>query len=145
MITDSACSWCDAGVCTNDARLGTTRAATARAIEVVIMLARAVLKRLGAVAQAAGDEGEAQDEQQVGQDRPDDRRLHDRDQPLAQGEDADEQLGQVAERALQHAGRASPQPVGDLVDGEPDEQGQDGDGCTGHDEGRDVAERGRSG
>ena len=44
MTTDSACSWREAGVWTNDARLGTTSAATASAIDVVIMLARAVLK-----------------------------------------------------------------------------------------------------
>ena len=56
------------------------------------------VEALPAVAQAADEEGQAQYQERVGQDRTDEGRLHDDDQALAQGEEADEQLRQVAER-----------------------------------------------
>ena len=54
-------------------------------------------------------------------------RFDDLHEPGAQREDADEQLGQVAERALQHAGRAGAEAVAELVDAAADEGGQSGD------------------
>ena len=61
--------------------------------------------------QAAGEEGEAQHEQAVAQDRADQRRLREDHEALLQGEDRDEQLGQVAQRRLEDAGRARPEVV----------------------------------
>ena len=61
---------------------------------------------------------EAEDEQRVGQQRADDRRLGDDDLAGAQREDDDEQLGQVAERRLQHAGDRRAEPLADLFGGE---------------------------
>ena len=42
--------------------------------------------------------------------------------PVAQREDADEQLRQVAQRALHDAGRAGTEPVGDLLDAAADQR-----------------------
>ena len=62
---------------------------------------------VGRAARADHDH-EAEHEQRVGEDRADDRRLRDDELALLQREDDDEQLGQVAERRLQHAGDAGP-------------------------------------
>ena len=49
------------------------------------------------------------------EDRSDQRGLHDLHQTGAEAERADEQLGQVAERRLQHAGRARAQVRADVL------------------------------
>ena len=49
--------------------------------------------------EAADDERQAQDEQHIGQDRADERRLDNPDQAGAEGEDAEEQFRKVAEQA----------------------------------------------
>ena len=94
---------------------------------------------LRAVLQPAGDEGEAEDEEQVGEDRADERGLDDGNKARPEGEEGDEQLGQVAEGRLQHAGGAGPEPVTELFDRPSDdgcEQGH-GDRCAG--EGEELA------
>ena len=48
------------------------------------------------------------------------------DQSRLEGEQGDEQLGQVAQRRLQHAGRARAEPVAELLDRPPDERRQQG-------------------
>jgi hypothetical protein len=59
---------------------------------------------LGAVAQPADHDGQAEDQQHVRQDRADHRGLDDRDQSLAEREDPEEQLGDVAQRGLHDPG-----------------------------------------
>ena len=73
-----------------------------------------------AVGRAAGadDDHEAEHEQRVGEDRADDRRLRDHQLALFEREDHDEQLGQVAERRLHHAGDARPEALAELLGGE---------------------------
>jgi hypothetical protein len=65
---------------------------------------------LRAVPEAAEQEGEPQHQEGVGQDRADECRAHNVEQARAQGEDADEELGQVAEGGLEGARRPGPQP-----------------------------------
>ena len=64
---------------------------------------------LHAVADAADEERDPEHEHAVGEDRADERRLHDVDEALVQREERDEELGQVAERRLDDA-RAAPEP-----------------------------------
>ena len=94
---------------------------------------------LRAVLQPAGDEGEAEDEEQVGEDRADERGLDDRDQAGLQREQGDEQLGQVAEGRLQDAGRAGPEPVTELLDRPSDDGCEQGDGDSRAGEGEELA------
>jgi len=66
----------------------------------------------------ADNDHEAEHEQRVGEDRADDRRLRDNQLALLQREDHDEQLGQVAERRLQHACDRRAEAVAKLLGGE---------------------------
>ena len=75
---------------------------------------------LRAVAQSPEQEGQPQNEQAVAQDRADQHRLHHGDIALLQGEDAHEQLREVAQRGLQHARGARPQPLPHLLGRLPD-------------------------
>ena len=100
---------------------------------------------LRAVLQAAHDERQAEHQQQVGQDRADDRRLDDDQVTLAQREERDEQLRQIAERALQHAGRAGTEAVAEPLDAAPDERGQHRDRGGGQHEHHDGVELGVEG
>ena len=60
-------------------------------------------ERLGPVPQPADQHARAEDEQQVADDRAGERRLDDLDQPGLQGEERDDQLGDVAERRVEDA------------------------------------------
>ena len=82
------------------------------------------LEMLRPVLQATEQEGETQDEQGVREDRTDEGRLDDQDQAGLQREDADEELGQVAEARLQHAGRARPQAMAQLIRALADHRGE---------------------
>jgi hypothetical protein len=84
---------------------------------------------------ATNHERGPEDQQQVGQDRADQRGLYDRDEPGPHGEEADEQLRQVAQGALQHAGRASSEPVSQTVNATADQ------GCEQRDRDRRADER----
>jgi hypothetical protein len=75
--------------------------------------------------QAADEQREAEDEQRVREHRPDERRAHDLDQPRAEREEADQQLGQVAERRLQHAGGARAESVAELLGRRADGGGEE--------------------
>ena len=61
-----------------------------------------------AMPSAAGDEGEAQYQQCIAQDRADQRCLDHGDEAGLQREDADEEFRQVANRRLDYARRAGP-------------------------------------
>ena len=50
------------------------------------------------VVQPFGEDGKPKDQQGIGEDRPDQGGLDDHDEARLQGEDRDEQFGQVAER-----------------------------------------------
>ena len=65
--------------------------------------------------QRARDEHQSEHEQRVDQDRAEDRRLGDHQLTGVQREDDDEELGQVAERRLQQAGRRRPEPLSHLL------------------------------
>src|SRR5579883_497420 len=83
-------------------------------------------KSLCAIAQPTHEEGQAQHEQAVPQDRADQRRLHYIDQPGAQGKDAYKEFGQVAKRGLQDAGCPRTESRTELIGSLPDEIGQQG-------------------
>ena len=70
------------------------------------------------------------------------RGLHDGDQPSLKREEADEQLRQVAQRALQHTRRTGPEPVTELLDAAPNQRGQQRNGEPGDHE---REHRGRAG
>ena len=63
----------------------------------------------------ADDDHQPEHEQRVGEDRADDRRLRDDELALLQREDHDEQLRQVAERRLQHAGHGRAEALAELL------------------------------
>ena len=92
------------------------------------------VEALGPVAEAAGHEGRAQHQEHVAEHRADQGGAHHIGQAVAQGEDADEQLGQVAEAGLEQAGGAWAQTLADLLDGLADLGGQGGQGEAGEDE-----------
>ena len=74
----------------------------------------------------ADDDHQPEHEQRVGEHRSDDRRLRDHQLALLQREDHDEQLRQVAERRLQHAGDARPEALAELLGGERHDPRQPG-------------------
>ena len=74
------------------------------------------------------EERQAEDEQAVGEDRADERGLDHDDQAGLEAEDRDEQLRQVAERGLEDAGLARPEPMAELVRARTDDPGQPGQG-----------------
>ena len=88
---------------------------------------RAALEAQDAVPPAAGDEGEAEDEERVAEDRADQRGLHHGDEPGPEREDADEELGQVADRRLDDAGRGGAEVVAELVGRLADQVGDAGE------------------
>ena len=113
--TESACSFSLAGRCRLWARVGSTMAATASMRSVAIIRGRAALEAQHLVPPAAGHEGEAEDEERVDEDRADQRGLHQGDEPGPEREDADEELGQVADRRLDDAGRRRAEVVAEVV------------------------------
>ena len=77
-------------------------------------------RRLGvemqpSVLEATDENRDAQHEQRVCEDGADQRRLHDLQETGAQRERADENLGKVAERRLQHARRPRTEVFADLL------------------------------
>ena len=91
------------------------------------------------VLETPDDEGRPEDEQDVGHDRADERSLDDADEPRPQREDADEELGEVAERGLHDAGHPGAEAVPEPVDAPPHDGGEDPEGRCRHDEGHDAA------
>ena len=75
----------------------------------------------------AGEDHEAEHEQRIGEDRADDRRLRDDDLAGGEREHDDEELGQVAERRLQHPGDGRPEALADLLGREGDDPRQAGE------------------
>ena len=73
------------------------------------------------------DDREAEHEQRVREDRADDRRLRDDDLAGREREDDDEELGQVAERRLEHAGGGRPEALADLLGRERDDPREPGE------------------
>ena len=94
---------------------------------------------LRAVPQPADDEGQAQHEEHVGEDRADERSLDDADQAGTEGEDPEEQLGEVAEGRLHDPGHPRPEAITQPVDAAPDDGGEHAEGRRRHDEGNDTA------
>jgi hypothetical protein len=82
------------------------------------------------VLEPADHERGTQYQQEVCQHRTDQRGLHHGEQPRAQREERDEQLGKVAQRALQHAGGAGAEAVAQLFHAAPDQRSEQrhGDG-----------------
>ena len=64
---------------------------------------------------AAGDEGKAQHQQSIAQDRADQRCLHQSDEAGLQREDADEEFRQVTNGRLDYAGRRWTKVIAELV------------------------------
>jgi hypothetical protein len=70
--------------------------------------------------QPAHERGEAEDQEQVADDRSGQRRLDQIDQAFAQREDADDQLGRIAERGVQQAADAAAEPLRERFGGSAD-------------------------
>ena len=79
-------------------------------------------------------EREAEHEQRVAEDRADERRRDDLDEARLEREDREEQLGQVAERRLDDAGRGRAQAMGQPLGGLADRDRAAGEGDDGEDE-----------
>ena len=76
------------------------------------------------VADSAGDEGEAEHEHAVGEDRADQCGLDDVRQPLVEREERDEELRQVAERGLDHPGSGGARAASELFRGASDDSSE---------------------
>ena len=85
------------------------------------------VEALGAVLQPADDERDTEHEHAVREDRTDQRRLDDLDEPLVQREQRDEELRQVAERRLDDAGAAGTEPRAQLLGRGADQAGERGE------------------
>ena len=144
--TLSSWAWPASGApgCGREGRDRQRRRRRARAA-IAIVRTGAAAEALDAVAQAAGEERQAEDEQAVGEDRPDERGLDDDDQPGLEREERDEQLGQVAEGRLEDAGLARAEPVAELVGARADDPGEPGEGDRRDDEDRRVGRPAESG
>ena len=101
---------------------------------------RARLEALRAVLETTEEEGKAQDEQAVREDRPDERGLDHDHEPGLQREQADEQFGEIAQRGLQDAGCARAQAMAKLIGALGDHRRQRRERDPGHDEDDDVIE-----
>ncbi len=85
---------------------------------------------LGAVAEAADDEGQAENQQAVAQHRADKRRLNHVDQAGAKSEDPDKQFRQVAQGRLKYSGGAGSKPRADFLSPISNQSGEQGQcGC----------------
>ena len=82
----------------------------------------------------ARDDREAEHEQRVREQRAEDRRLRDDDLAGREREEDDEELGQVPERRLQHAGRRRAEAGADGLRREADHPGEPGERCGRHEE-----------
>ena len=92
------------------------------------------MERLRPVTQPADEECQAEDKQQVGEDRADQGGLDDDDEAGPQREDRDEELRQVAERRLKDPGRRRPEALAELIGPLPDQDRQRGEGDRADDE-----------
>src|SRR5258705_7821587 len=92
------------------------------------------MEGLRPVTRPADEKRQAEDQEGVGEDRADEGRLNDDHETRPQGEDRDEQLGQVAERRLEDAGRRRPESLAELVGPLPDQHRQGGEGNGADDE-----------
>ena len=81
--------------------------------------ARHGVERLARRLEPPGEHRCPQAEQEVADDRAGDRRLDDVDQPLLEGEQADDDLGGVAERGVQQAPAVGPSVLGQRLGGVP--------------------------
>ena len=72
----------------------------------------------------ARDDREPEDEQRVREQRAEDRRLRDDDLAGREREEDDEELRQVAERRLEHAGDGRAEPRADRLGRDADEPGE---------------------
>ena len=112
---------------------------TARSRSVAVSFGSRFLKRMtpsGAGARP-GDDREPQDEQRVREQRADDRRLRHDELAGGEGEEDDEELGQVAERRLERSGHGRPEAHTDGLRRDGDHPGQAGQRDGGDQEGRD--------
>ena len=86
------------------------------------------IEALHRVAETADEGCSAEDEEHVADDRSGQRGLDEIGQPLTQGQDADDQLGGIAEGRVQQPADAATEMLGELLGGTPDEGGQGQDG-----------------
>ena len=84
----------------------------------------------------ACDDRESQDEQRIGEERAEDRRLRDDDLAGGEGEEDDEELGEVAERGLEDAGDGGAEAGTDRLGRDADQPGEPGEGDAGDEEHR---------
>jgi hypothetical protein len=87
------------------------------------------------VLEPADDEGESEHQHAVRDHGTDQRRLNDERQPLMQGEQRDEELGEIAQRRLDRAGRRGSDSAAELLRRSADEPGEHRDGKRRKDEG----------
>ena len=105
MPTFNSCSWriVPSGAKYRLKALGTARLMAASSIIVLYMRDAPAIVRLLAVAQAAEQEGDAEREQEIRQDRADDRRTHHVELAGAQRHQRDDELGRVAEGRIEQS------------------------------------------
>ena len=83
-------------------------------------------ERLAAVFEPTDEKSESRDKQDVGQNRADDCGLHYVIKPRFQGEEDDEDFGQVGQERLQHTGGAGAESIAQGLDAAAH---QTGEGC----------------
>ncbi|KAH6607600.1 hypothetical protein Trco_003913 [Trichoderma cornu-damae] len=91
-------------------------------------------------AQAAEEEAEAHDQQQVGEDGADERGLDNGNLVVDEGDDGDDELDGIAERGVEQAAEGLAGPEGDLLGGEAQHGGKGDDGDEVDDEDGDAAD-----
>ena len=129
-----------AGVCTNDARLGTTQRAHGQHHRRGDHAGPAGAEGLGAVAQAAGDEGQPETSSRLARIEPTIAAWTTVIRPWRRAKMPMNSSGRLPSALCRTPVAPGAEPVRDLVDGRPDQQGEHGDGGAGHDERRDLAE-----
>ena len=96
---------------------GSTSATTASASMPALIPALVRLNLSSDRSSPAGDERQAQDQEQVAEDAAGDRRLHQLHQPRAERHDRDDQLGRVAEGGVEQAADGRAGAVGEVLGG----------------------------
>ena len=129
----SAGEW---NACASD---GIAIVAAASRVRVDTIRACAGVEPLRPVSEPTDDERDPEHEHAVREDRADERGLHDVDEPSAQREDRDEELGQVAERGLDDTGAAGAEPGPELLRRRADETSEGSERDRGDGERDDVA------
>ena len=87
-----------------------------------------------AVDEPGGDVAETHDQRGVADQGPDEGRLDQRDQAALDAEEADQEIGRVAERGVEQAAGSGADAVGQLLGRGADEAGQRDDGGDGEEE-----------